>query len=285
MKRVAPQLRAGTYERTTMFLSLLGAGVALLACSSKTTNLARSQAGSSMDAATAPDSARPNNEAGSDATTLLPVYDAGLTLCGDHRCACSNGMDDEGDRAVDGFDPECTGSFDDDEASFATGVHGESKEPRCRDCFFDANSGSGDDGCRVAPSCTVDGTPSDGTGNCATCAATTECSDACLPRTPNGCDCFGCCEVWSAGAQVAIRLSDSCSVADLADTTKCPRCIVDTTCKNECGRCELCPGRTEADLPADCGTYSCDGAERCGPTLPCSNQGYCQLGCCIPPLI
>ncbi|HYQ14706.1 MAG TPA: hypothetical protein VEQ58_03080, partial [Polyangiaceae bacterium] len=36
--------------------------------------------------------------------------------------ACSNGIDDDGDGLIDGFDPECTGLADDDEGSFATGI-------------------------------------------------------------------------------------------------------------------------------------------------------------------
>ena len=50
--------------------------------------------------------------------------------CGDVPCACSDGMDNDGDGLVDGFDPECTGPFDDDEATFATGIPGDNKDPR-----------------------------------------------------------------------------------------------------------------------------------------------------------
>ncbi len=39
-------------------------------------------------------------------------------------------MDNDGDGLVDGFDPECTGPFDDDEATFATGIPGDNKDPR-----------------------------------------------------------------------------------------------------------------------------------------------------------
>src|SRR5688500_10744812 len=46
----------------------------------------------------------------------------GTELCGDAGCVCSNGLDDDDDGAADGLDPECTGPYDDDEGSFATGI-------------------------------------------------------------------------------------------------------------------------------------------------------------------
>src|SRR5262245_10911807 len=47
------------------------------------------------------------------------------SACGSAGCACSNGIDDDGDGLVDGFDPECTGPLDNDEGSFATGIPGD----------------------------------------------------------------------------------------------------------------------------------------------------------------
>src|SRR5688572_29043604 len=45
----------------------------------------------------------------------------GTELCGDAGCACSNGLDDDDDGFADGLDAECTGPYDDDEGTFATG--------------------------------------------------------------------------------------------------------------------------------------------------------------------
>src|SRR6185295_17575680 len=54
-----------------------------------------------------------------------PATDSGMSrpaaLCDDHVCRCDNGKDDDGDGLSDGFDPECTGPYDDDETSFSTG--------------------------------------------------------------------------------------------------------------------------------------------------------------------
>src|SRR3954464_11019356 len=77
----------------------------------------------------------------------------GTLLCGNHVCQCNNGIDDDGDGNVDGFDVECTGGIDDEEASFATGIPGDNRDPKWQDCFFDGNSGAGDDRCRYPTGC------------------------------------------------------------------------------------------------------------------------------------
>ena len=51
-------------------------------------------------------------------------------LCGSSPCACSDGLDNDGDGLVDGFDPECTSPFDNDEGSFATGIPGDNVDPK-----------------------------------------------------------------------------------------------------------------------------------------------------------
>ena len=214
----------------------------------------------------------------------VTTTDAGVVLCGKRACACANGIDDDGDRLVDGFDPECTGPYDQDELTFATGEVKEGS-PKCSDCFFDGNPGSGDDDCKIASSCARDATTAVSSGSCRTCTPTPECVDNCLPRTPNGCDCFGCCEVHSGESTLPILLVDTCSLADLGDETKCPRCIPNTECINPCGRCELCAGKTLATLPADCGNeYTCDEAEVCGTDQSCPASAYCVQGCCAPVL-
>jgi hypothetical protein len=99
--------------------------------------------------------------AGEPSTPLNPtgIVDDGwdippeLLLCGDRACACADGMDNDGDGTADGFDTECTGPNDDDEGSFATGISGDNMDPKWQDCFFDGNSGGGDDGCRYATEC------------------------------------------------------------------------------------------------------------------------------------
>jgi hypothetical protein len=98
-----------------------------------------------------------------------------------------------------------------------------------------------------------------GGGDCFDCDVSAACVDFCRPRTPNGCDCFGCCTVTrDDGATVDVVLTSECSLDSLDDKTACPRCVPSTDCVNECGECELCPGETGYD---------------------------CQLGCCLPELI
>jgi hypothetical protein len=40
------------------------------------------------------------------------------------RRQCDNCIDDDGDGLIDGFDPHCIFSLDDDESSFSTGIPG-----------------------------------------------------------------------------------------------------------------------------------------------------------------
>jgi hypothetical protein len=65
-----------------------------------------------------------------------------LELCGG-PCGCSDGIDNDGDGTIDGFDLECTGPADNDEGTFATGISGDNVDPKWQDCFFDGNSGGG----------------------------------------------------------------------------------------------------------------------------------------------
>jgi hypothetical protein len=208
--------------------------------------------------------------------------------------ACNNGLDDDGDGLVDGFDPECAGPLDQDEGSFATGIPGDNRDPKWQDCFFDGNSGAGDDGCRYPTTC-LDGTLK---ADDPACAVTAACIDYCGKLTPNGCDCFGCCSVTLRdGSTLDIQETASCSLATIGDSKACPRCQKSTQCNNQCGECELCAGKTAADLPASCGAttpppgdgepppphYTCDNAQVCGDNLAaCPADQYCSLGCCLP---
>jgi hypothetical protein len=230
-----------------------------------------------------------DSRTGSDAFTVDP---SGRVVCPDGQpCACDNGIDDDGDGLVDGADPECTGPYDDDEGSFATGIPGDNVD-FCQDCFFDGNSGMGDDGCAYHTDCLYGETPPGmGGADCFSCEVSDQCVNFCRARTPNGCDCFGCCEVQTDdGSSVNVYLTSSCSLDAIDDTDACPRCEQSPDCYNECGECELCPGRTIEDLPASCyddpdgGTpmYTCDdGEQMCNETTRCPEGYYCQQGCCL----
>lgn len=208
---------------------------------------------------------------------------------------CSDGIDNDGDGKIDSADPECTSPLDNDESSYATGIPGDNKDPNWQDCFFDGNSGAGDDGCRYNTCCL--------TGACAqtdpSCTQITQaCRDFCQKYTPNGCDCFGCCAVDTPTGTVNIMLSSTCSLADINDPTKCPRCTQTTACTNTCEHCELCLGKDT--LPADCmpdagvGGAPPDGPVCVAPACPAPEQPcglsctaacpaltYCTTGCCV----
>jgi hypothetical protein len=227
-----------------------------------------------------------------------------LQLC-DGPCACADGIDNDGDGDADGFDVECTGPGDDDEGTFATGISGDNVDPKWQDCFFDGNSGAGDDGCRYATGC-LTGELEQADKDCTLSQA---CIDFCKARTPNGCDCFGCCEIAIDGDAVFVVATAGC---DLDKPETCTTCVQTTQCENTCGECELCPGKGPDDLPDSCGSsgtagsggstgtagtdgtagttsteeppiYTCDnGEDVCRSNADCQGGSFCSFGCCLP---
>jgi hypothetical protein len=166
---------------------------------------------------------------------------------------CNDGIDNDGDGKIDLADPECVSPLDNDESSFATGIPGDNIDACKQDCFFDGNSGMGDDGCQwelkcdpanvgagAAASCPYD----PAYNNCPT-TQSQKCINSCQALTPKGCDCFGCCTV--DGINHPIRLDPTCTAADFNDPAKCPVCTQQTTCMKTCGPCDLCLGRTTVD--------------------------------------
>lgn len=216
---------------------------------------------------------------------------------------CANCLDDDGDGLVDWLDPECAGPMDNDEKTFGTGIPGDNMDACKQDCFFDGNSGAGDDKCEWNLKCD----PKSTSAQCAYDPAFKNCpktqSDACrnfcAKLTPNGCDCFGCCSVLGKdGKTYDVMLSSTCSIDSVADPAKCSTCTKNTQCENTCGECELCLGKTtvpESCNPpapdagtADSGTppppsntCSIPGAQACNATTPCPGGTYCVTGCCI----
>lgn len=212
---------------------------------------------------------------------------------------CSDCVDNDGDGKVDWLDPECAGPLDNDEKTFGTGIPGDNVDACKQDCFFDGNSGAGDDRCEWNLKCD----PKNTAGQCAydanfkNCPATQadQCKNFCAPLVPNGCDCFGCCDVRKAdGSTVSVRLSSTCSTDTLDDPTKCTPCTQTTDCQNPCDRCELCVGKTS--IPADCATtpsgdggtpdaatggqVCSNGAQVCNANIACPSGTYCLTGCC-----
>lgn len=219
---------------------------------------------------------------------------------------CSDCIDNDADGLTDAEDPYCLGPFDNTESdeNLGTGVGGEGAENCKADCYFDDGGGSGDDTCTwnhtcddLAPmaNCVID-KPSEEL----LCASwdhtqTDLCYDVCMPITPNGCDCFGCCEIPGVEGHVFLDtengdLGGNCTL----DTPEyCAACTPQDSCYNPLvvdppnGVCELGIGQTVANLPEECqSTLRCP--DQLDP-LPCGEEGdsacpsnnYCLNGCCV----
>jgi len=206
---------------------------------------------------------------------------------------CTDQQHNDQDDLLDSLDPECTGPYDNDEGTLGTGVVGDNLDSCSHDCYFDANSSPGDDGCQANFKCDPASPGSIATPPCPydpaylNCPSqqNANCRNRCLPIVPNGCDCFGCCAVTRSGNSFSVQLSSKCTYADLADPGKCPRCTIQSTCLNPCDTCELCLDRLE--LPAGCASVSCPpSAPPCGvdgrTPSACPLGTRCLTGCCVP---
>jgi hypothetical protein len=250
-----------------------------------------------------------------------------ITKCGGKPQQCGDCIDNDGDGKVDYKDPECLGPCDNTEGpALIGGIGGQTSSNCVVDCYFDYGNGAGNDQCwwdhRCDPlepekawGCTYDAKLL-GTNKCPK-TQPKQCTDYCLPYTPNGCDCWGCCTfpalkglgpggsdgyVW-IGAMDPTTKKGTCTLKDVLDQTKCPRCTPIQACNNPCGHCEICIGKPT--LPPDCykkpdagpgkdstvpqeagvpPTQQCPGGEQpCGlpGQAPCQAGYYCISGCCI----
>ncbi len=261
-----------------------------------------------------------------------------ISACQGHIYQCGDLIDNDGDGLIDSDDPDCLGPCDNTEGGLYGGIPGQSGPACTVDCYFDQDSGSGNDDCHWSHKCDPHETAPDyypesregnkceydakantpGTGQTCDQLYTTQsqaCHDYCGPLTPNGCDCFGCCELPAGkGNYVWLGSEDangngSCTLADLNDPAKCQPCLPVQGCLNHCDPCELCIGKTT--LPPECnpgsgsggagstgagsastgagsttgsggGTQCPAGVQACG--LPgqatCPNSYYCITGCC-----
>ena len=220
---------------------------------------------------------------------------------------CSDGIDNDGDGKIDCDDPECVGPLDNDESSFATGIPGDNMDACKQDCFFDGNSGMGDDDCQwqlkcdpksVEPKCPYDQQYADQHTTDARCRRRSRSLRRQLPQ---------------AGAERLrlLRLLPDPGRADahpprgdlhggrLRQPGEVPACTQVTQCSNPCDHCEICIGKPT--LPSDCTTTTPDAGTDgppppnncgsdfvpCGPGTPTSADGCgpnygCITGCCIP---
>ncbi len=214
--------------------------------------------------------------------------------CNGTTYACGDGMDNDDDGLIDLEDPECVSPCDDDEGTFATGLPGDGMDCK-QDCFFDGNSGHGDDGCEWDLRCDPANPGAHlETGNCEYTGGnicdmipaepTPECLEFCAPYVPPGCDCWGCCEVQTDAGPIYIHLNSPapCSLAQLDACIECTPQIDDcgTPCVPE--ECTVCFGETEP--PEGCGGENeCLGGDPCESNTDCPETYFCYLNCCYPP--
>ncbi len=200
---------------------------------------------------------------------------------------CGDCIDNDGDGKVDIADIECITPCDNDESSFASGLPGDNMDPCNQDCYFDGNSGGGDDKCTWSLKCDPNNPGGDvcpydpNYKNCPDMQSQ-QCTDFCA--VPNGCDCFGCCTIEFNGMSYDIFLGDpDCTIATI---DSCAQCTKNEQCDNVCvpENCELCFGQTE--LPPGCEMPTCENADAC--TIDdmgndnCPAGFFCSTGCCVP---
>jgi hypothetical protein len=227
-----------------------------------------------------------------------------VALCEGKVYQCGNCLDDDMDCSIDSFDPECFGPCDNNESGFKGEIPGQNNAPCKQDCYFDGDSGSGNDDCYWSHECdpleptfpTCEYDPNANIpGSSMSCDEAYDmqslmCEDVCGPITPNGCDCFGCCEVFvddDTSVTVYLGTEDdmgdgSCNMANVQDPMACAPCTQVQGCLNTCENCELCFGQTE--LPPECTEQDCEGEQQlCGQPgqQPCPAGGFCVTGCCV----
>jgi hypothetical protein len=210
-----------------------------------------------------------------------------ITPCAGHVYQCGDCKDNDGDGLIDSQDPDCLGFCQNNEAGFFGAIPGQNNAPCKSDCYFDQDTGSGNDqcywshycdpneqmssvapagtdpeiGCDYNPAAKIPGAnvPA-GQSDCTYLLANQSdtCHAVCGPLTPNGCDCFGCCQnpnntnsyIYAGSVDNSGAGTCNADPAVLADPTKCKPCEPVTGCQKACGHCELCFGKTT--LPADC---------------------------------
>ena len=201
---------------------------------------------------------------------------------------CGDALDNDRDGNIDGGDPECTSPCDDSEGSFQTNLPGQNKD--ClSDCYWDGDSGQGNDSCVWNLQCDpqnpgeVIGCAYDPAKNGCDVMQPAMCLEFCSQLAPNGCDCFGCCDVATPNGVIQVYLGGNpdCSLQDL---DACNSCTKQPGCSNDCNpeKCELCFGQDE--LPEGCMVPGCDNKEPCTVdklgNSNCLEGFFCSTGCC-----
>lgn len=234
-----------------------------------------------------------------------------IAYCGDKLHECGDCLDNDGD---DLFDAEegnaiCLNQCDNQESNenLSTNVPGEGGENCTADCYFDVGGGISDNEAAWNYVCDIE-VPMQ---NCSwqdrdydrICApffdeegipvAFVPEDNFCEAITPNGCDCFGCCDIFGIEGFVFLGTEDgdfggNCT---LETPEYCGSCTIQQECFNEVGECELGIGMTVDDLPEHCqAELRCPDQE---VPLPCGAEGdalcpvnhYCITGCCVEVIV
>jgi hypothetical protein len=294
--------RVASLHAVCAMVGLVGCGPSVAATGSDDGATTTSTHGSSSSATLAGDTT--TLDVGTTSTSIGSTTDDGadiegssgtppdLPQCHEAWCngtlnACNDGEDNDGDGTVDLFDPECTSICDGDEASYHVPEYG---NPDCKlDCFFDDNSGQGDDQCIHDLKCDEE-SPGVNIGcsysrtNCPEEPAppSEQCLSACEPLVPPGCDCFGCCTFTTVDGPVDLFLQShpDCRHDNLGACLPCTSVIDE--CGNPCtpDACEICIG--ESAPPKGCLTNTCDNGNACTTHDDCACEEVCHLGCCLP---
>jgi hypothetical protein len=277
-----------------------------VACTEDVCNIALDRCVSAPDNSLCPCGETCNPASGGCANTCH------VTWCGNHLWNCGDCLDNDGDCRIDDADPMCLGPCDNTENSLYPDMH---QPSNCgAECYYDSDSGGGNDGCTWDYGCDpFSVSPNYNPTNNKVCSYVkrdvASCdlwwstqSDMCLgigvPSTqwscagvtPNGCDCFGCCDIpipSNPTQIVTVWLGSNdgapdCTLdeADLNNPSICRPCTRVPSCGNSCEHCEICLGKPE--LPADCTCQECGTAQMCGPPCgtPCPTGYFCNTGCC-----
>ncbi|MEZ4221186.1 MAG: hypothetical protein R3B13_09660 [Polyangiaceae bacterium] len=231
-----------------------------------------------------------------------------VSTCQGKVYECGDCLDNDGDCKIDSADDHCIGVCDNNEQGFKGNISGQNNAPCKADCYFDQDTGAGNDDCywshkcdplAVAPDYPPEGSQCSynpnanipGTSQSCSQLSTTQsnqCGSYCGPLVPNGCDCFGCCAIPGVGYTVYLGSEDSggngtCNLQNLTDPSKCKPCTQVSACLNTCENCEICLGKPT--LPPECNGQTCPpGIQQCGlpGQDPCAAGFFCVTGCCQP---
>jgi hypothetical protein len=175
---------------------------------------------------------------GASRFVILVAVLALASPCGAQQC--SDGIDNNANGLIDLTDWYCRDPADNDESSFHSAIPGDDgNAPASLDCWFDGNTGSGDDGCSIHACCDIDGAcPADlepALFDANQCSVSGQCAASCVPLTKPGCDCFGCCEICTPqngclNVFVNPAVSPTCTLESLGDPSSCKRCVQNPAC-------------------------------------------------------